>query len=77
MEFLERQQEHDIAFHKALWYFQSPELENRAQAKQQEQFAEELDVMIEKIADQLGKLTLISNRDGQVVGSPHQETVGK
>jgi putative peptide zinc metalloprotease protein len=77
LEFLERQQEYDIAFHKAIWYFTSPELENRAQAKQQEQFAEELDQMIAKITDQLGKLTLISKRDGQVVGSPHQETVGK
>jgi putative peptide zinc metalloprotease protein len=76
-ELAERQQEHDIAFHKALWYFQSPELENRAQAKQQEEFAEELDAMIEKISDQIGKLTLISKRDGQVIGSPHQETVGQ
>jgi putative peptide zinc metalloprotease protein len=76
-ELAERQQEHDIAFHKALWYFQSSELEYRAQAKQQEEFAEELDEMIAKISDQLGKLTLVSNRDGQVVGSPHQETVGQ
>ena len=33
--------------------------------------------MIEKINEQIGKLTLISHRDGQVVGSPHKETVGQ
>lgn len=32
---------------------------------------------IEKITQQLGKLTLIANRDGRVVGSPHKETVGQ
>ena len=56
---------------------QSPELENRAQAKRHEEFAEKLEPTIEKIAEQIGKLTLIANRDGQVVGSPHKETVGQ
>ena len=32
---------------------------------------------IEKINQQLGKLTLISNRGGRVVGLPHKETVGQ
>ena len=56
---------------------QSPERENRAQAKQHEEFAENLEPMIAKINEQIGKLTLISHRDGQVVGSPHKETVGQ
>ena len=34
--------------------------------------AEKLEPMIEKITDQIGKLTLISSRDGQVVGAPHR-----
>ena len=33
--------------------------------------------MIEKITEQIGKLTLISHRDGQVVGCTAKETVGQ
>jgi putative peptide zinc metalloprotease protein len=76
-EMFERQQDHDIAWHKAQWYHTSPEREYRAQARQQEEFAAKLDTTIEKISQQLGKLTLISNRDGRVVGLPHKETVGQ
>jgi putative peptide zinc metalloprotease protein len=76
-ELIQRQQDHDVSFHKALWYGTSPEPENRAQAKQYEEFAEKLEPMIAKMVEQIGKLTLISDRDGQVVGSPHQETVGQ
>ena len=76
-ELAERQQDHDIAWTKARWYLQSPELENRAQAKTQDANAEQLEGMIEKVSQQLGKLTLIANRDGRVVGAPHKETVGQ
>jgi putative peptide zinc metalloprotease protein len=76
-ELFERQQDHDVAYHKALWYRTSPEREYRAQARQQEEFAGKMNGTIEKISQQLGKLTLISNRDGRVVGSPHEETVGQ
>jgi putative peptide zinc metalloprotease protein len=80
-ELAERQQEQEIAYHKARWYHQSPEIENRAQAKQQDAFAAQLEGTIEKVSEQLGKLTLIANRDGRVVGSPevrlHPESVGQ
>jgi putative peptide zinc metalloprotease protein len=76
-ELLQRQQDQMVNFHKALWFGRSDEPENRAQEKQHEQFAEKLEPMISKIVDQIGKLTLICNRDGQVVGSPHKETVGQ
>ena len=66
-EFLQRQQDHDIAWFKALWYDKSPEPENRAQAKQFEKFAEKLEPAIKNISDQIGKLTLVSHRTGQVV----------
>ena len=33
--------------------------------------------MIEKITEQIGKLTLVANRDGQVVGAPHRSSVGQ
>ncbi len=76
-EFEERQQDHDIAWHKGLWYRTSAEREHRAQSRQQEEFAAKMEVSMAKVSDQLGKLTLIANRDGRVVGSPHQETVGQ
>jgi putative peptide zinc metalloprotease protein len=76
-ELSQRTQDQSINFYKAQYYRLSPELENRAQAKQFEEFAENLEPMLKKISDQIGKLTLVSHRDGQVVGSPHKETVGQ
>jgi len=76
-EFVQRQAEQKINWTKAQWYGQSPERENRAQARQHEQMAIELEPMIQKIAEQLGKLTLIAIQDGQVMGVPHPETVGQ
>ncbi len=76
-ELSQREQDQKINFSKAQWYRQSDELENRAQAKQCEEFAENLEPMIAKATEQIGKLTLISHRDGRVVGSPHKETVGQ
>ncbi len=76
-ELIQRQQDQAVAFHKALWFGQSKEPENRAQAKLHEEFAEKLEPMIQKMVEQIGKLTLIADRDGQVVGSPHLETVGQ
>ncbi|HKI18704.1 MAG TPA: HlyD family efflux transporter periplasmic adaptor subunit, partial [Isosphaeraceae bacterium] len=76
-ELLQRQEDKDIAFHKAQWFAKSPEIENRAQAMQLEQYAEKLEPMIQKINDQIGKLTLICNRDGQVVASPHRDPNGQ
>jgi putative peptide zinc metalloprotease protein len=73
----QRIQDHDVNFSKAQWYRLSSERENRAQTKQFEEFAENLEPMIAKVLEQIGKLTLISHRDGQVVGSPHRETVGQ
>jgi putative peptide zinc metalloprotease protein len=76
-ELAERQQDHDVAWTRARWYVTSPELEHRAQAKTNDANAEQLEGMIEKVSQQLGKLTLIANRDGRIVGAPHKETVGQ
>ena len=76
-ELLQRQQDQTSTSIKAKWFGQSPEPENRAQAKQHEEFAEKLEPMIGKIADQIGKLTLVANRDGQVVGVAPQGDVGQ
>jgi putative peptide zinc metalloprotease protein len=76
-ELSQKQQDQKVNFSKAQWFRQSPERENRAQAKQYEEFAENLEPMIAKVTDQIGKLTLASHRDGQIVGSPHKETIGQ
>ncbi len=74
-ELLQRQQDHDVSFIKSLFLSQNPD--HRAQAMQNKEYADKLEPMITKIADQLGKLTLVTNRDGQVVGVPHHSCVGQ
>ncbi len=76
-ELIQRQGDQEIAFHKAQWYGRSAERENRAQAKQFEEFAEKLEPMLAKINEQIGKLTLKTNLGGCVVGVPERETVGQ
>jgi len=76
-ELVQKQTDQAINFYKAQWYNQSPERENRALARQHLQMAEELEPMLQKISEQIGKLTLIAARDGQVMGVPHPETVGQ
>ena len=39
--------------------------------------ADKAEPIIKNITDQLGKLTLVAGRDGQVVGAPHHSTIGK
>src|SRR5262249_27911106 len=76
-ELIQRQQDQTVSFYKAQCFAKSPEGENMTQAMHHQQYAEELEPMIQKISDQIGKLTLIANRAGQVVGTPHRETVGQ
>jgi putative peptide zinc metalloprotease protein len=76
-ELSERQQDHDINFHKSIWFATGQEREDRAQSKQHREFAEKLEKVIAEIQLNLGKLTLISARDGQVVGAPHHEHIGE
>ena len=76
-ELVQKQADHAINFAKAQWYNQSPERENRALARQHLQAAEELEPIIQKINEQIDKLTLVAARDGQAMGVPHPETVGQ
>ena len=76
-ELVQKQADHAINFAKAQWYNQSPEREHRALARQHLQTAEELEPLLQKINEQIGKLTLVAARDGQVMGVPHPETVGQ
>ena len=75
-EFAQKQADHDINFAKHQWYNQSPERENRAMARQYLQTAEELEPVLAKINEQLGKLTLVATRDGQVMSVPHEDLPG-
>jgi len=76
-ELIQRQQDQEISFTKYLYFKQSSERESRAQAMQHKEYADKLESMIEKITDQIGNLTLVSNRAGQVVGAPHRSGVGQ
>jgi putative peptide zinc metalloprotease protein len=76
-ELVQKQADQAINLAKHLWYNQSPEREHRSIARQHLRTAEELEPMLAKINEQLGKLTLEAGRDGQVMGVPHPETVGQ
>jgi putative peptide zinc metalloprotease protein len=76
-ELLEKQLDHDVNFHKYLWFNRSPERENRGQAMRYKEMADNAEPIIKNITDQIGKLTLVANRDGQVVGAPHRSSLGQ
>ncbi len=76
-ELVQKTADHDINWAKSQWYNRSPERESRALALQYLQAAEELEPVLEKINEQIGKLTLVAAHDGQVMGVPHPETVGQ
>src|SRR5439155_12815351 len=62
---------------KALFFGTRPDIDSRAQKRQHDQMAMDLEPAIEKVVEQLGKLTLVAHRDGQVMGVPHPETTGQ
>jgi putative peptide zinc metalloprotease protein len=72
-EFLQRQQDHDVAWFKAVYFDRSPEQSNHAQAVQFAKYAEKLEPSIKNISDQISKLTLVAHRDGQVVMASGEE----
>jgi putative peptide zinc metalloprotease protein len=74
---IELQEQHDINHAKGLWFGQSEKNENRAQSQQHLQMADDLEPAIKKVIEQEGKLLLQAQRDGQVMGVPHPETIGK
>ncbi len=74
-ELLQRQQDQEVSLTKSMFLSQNPD--HRAQAMQNKKYADQLEPMIKKITDQIGKLTLVTTRDGQVVGVPHHSSVGQ
>ena len=55
----------------------SSDLSNRSQAQEHLQIAHQMEPTIEKVNDQIGKLTLVASRDGQAIGVPHRDTQGQ
>jgi putative peptide zinc metalloprotease protein len=71
------QEQQAVNFHKALWFGHSSDRDSRAMARQHQQMATDLEPAIDKVVDQIGKLTLYAERDGKVMGVPHPETTGQ
>jgi putative peptide zinc metalloprotease protein len=75
-ELLEKQLEQAVNWHKYLYFNRSAERENRAQAMRHKEIADKTEPIIQNITEQIGKLTLVAGRDGQVIGAPHHSTLG-
>jgi putative peptide zinc metalloprotease protein len=71
------QEKHDSYFVKALYFGNNSSPDSRAQMREHEQMARDLEPAIEKIHDQLSKLNLVTAKGGQVIGAPHPETIGQ
>jgi len=76
-ERMQLQEQQGVNFVKASWYGGINDINSRAQQRQFEQMANDLEPALEKVIDQIGKLRLVAHRDGQVMGVPHKETVGQ
>ena len=71
------QEQYDVNWYKAQWFGASSNRDSRALSLQHNQMAEDLSPAIDKVSSQIGSLTLVAHRDGQVMGVPHFETVGQ
>jgi putative peptide zinc metalloprotease protein len=71
------QEQHDSHFDKARWFGTSPDLMSQAQMVQNVKMAADLEPVVEKLNEQVSRLVLVAERDGQVMGMPHPETVGQ
>jgi putative peptide zinc metalloprotease protein len=76
-ERMQLQEQQGVNFIKASWFGQGNDNSSRAQNRQFEQMANDLEPAIDKVIDQIGKLRLVAHRDGQVMGLPHRETIGQ
>ncbi len=75
-ELLERQLDHDVNFVKAQYFLTNPERDSRAQALRHQEMADKTEPIIKNITDQISKLTLVAERDGQVIGVPGKSKIG-
>ena len=66
-----------MSWAKARWFSKTDSNQSRALQQQNQQMANDMEPLIDKVAEQIGKLTLVADRDGQVMGVPHRETLGQ
>ena len=71
------QEQQAVSWAKARWFSKTDSNMSRALQKQNQQMADAMEPLIDKVAEQIGKLTLVADRDGQVMGVPHKETLGQ
>ncbi len=76
-ERIQRTDEQAANFAKASYFAQNSDLNSRAQYKVHLKIQEELEEVIKKVVEQIGKLTLVAPRDGVVMGVPQRETLGQ
>ncbi len=70
--------EEQVANHvKGVLFRSQTDANSRAAAIQHAKMEADLEPAIAKVSDQLGKLTMVAPRDGQVMGVPHKETIGQ
>ncbi len=77
LEQLQLKQEQETNHVKGVLYRSMPDALSRATSMQHFKMENDLEPALEKIDDQIGKLTLIADRDGQVMGVPQMETRGQ
>lgn len=70
-------QQYNAASVKALWYSQASDPDLRAQMRQHQVAANDLEPAVETAEEQIASLKLVAPRDGQVMGVPHPEKRGE
>jgi putative peptide zinc metalloprotease protein len=75
VEYEQLEEQHNASYVKALWFSTSPE--TRAQELQAREMERQLEEALSKLSEQIDKLTIVAPCDGQVIGVPHQSTVGQ
>ena len=71
------EQQRDVSMAMFHWNGRAIDNASRGLAMQHYQQAQDLEPVIDKVIDQIGKLTLIAPRDGTALGVPHPETRGQ
>jgi putative peptide zinc metalloprotease protein len=71
------QSDQETNFAKAAWYGATNTNDSRALSIQHFQMAQDLEPTIQKVSEDIHKLTLVAHRDGKVMGLPHPETLGQ
>ncbi len=77
LEYLQLAEQSESNHVKGLWYGQLSDASSRAMKVQALQAETDLEPALFKITEQIGKLTLVAPRDGQVIGVPHKEVRGQ